>query len=133
MPTTDRWTGAYPAEVAKTERYSKGEFYFLRNKAGEAYAYNTLGVNALAIYLMVTSNKDRYRLTIASTGINGNPLPRGMSRSSFTRAIQELKECGFMILDESGNYWHFYDIPQDIEFEKSPTEEVEVFKSVPHE
>ncbi len=131
MPTNDKWTGAYPAEVAKTERYAKGELYSIRSRAGEAYACNTLGVNALAIYLVVTSNKDRYRLTIASTGINGQPLPRGMSRSSFTRAIQELKESGFMILDESGNYWHFYDMPQEVAFEESPTEEVEVFKTMP--
>lgn len=105
-----RWTDAYITTVHTTTN-GKTDLYSIRNKAGEAYAYNTLTVSALAIYLMVTSNKNGYPLTICSNSINGNPLPRGMSRRTYSRAMTELKENGFMVKDDKGDFWHFYDIP----------------------
>ena len=82
--------------------------------SGEAYAANVLGDKALRIYLMITANKDGYQCLVSSIGISGKPLPKGMSRSSFTRALNELIENGFMVKRDGCEIWDFYDTPQNV-------------------
>lgn len=87
----------------------------IRSKRGETIAINNLSDKALRIYLMLTSNADGFETTMSSNGIAGQPLPLGMSRSSYTRAIAELKENGFLVKRKDSSWWDFYDIPKEDE------------------
>ena len=115
----ERQTGAYVIQNHVCEKKYDGStdtLYSKRNKEGEKAAIYTLSDKALRIYLILTSNKDGYQLTMSSTQIGGEPLPFGMSRSSYTRAIKELKDAGFLVKRPgSANQWDFYDVPKNEE------------------
>lgn len=109
---TDRQTSAYICQVDNHQKGSREQLVSIRSKQGEEIAYNTLGDKALRIYLLVTSNKKGFRLTMSSTQIGGKPLPMNMSRASFTRAIKDLQDHGFLTRAEDGtNLWVFHDYP----------------------
>lgn len=115
---TDRQTGAYICQVDNHQKGSREQLVTIRSKQGEEIAYNTLSDKALRIYLLVTSNKKGFRLTMSSTQIGGKPLPQNMSRSSFTRAIKDLQEHGFLTrADDGTNLWVFHDYPVAVEEE----------------
>ena len=111
--TNDVQTGAYICQVDNHQQGSKQNLVSIRSKKGEEIAYNILSDKALRIYLMVTSNKKGFQLTMSSTQIGGKPLPpqKNMSRSSFTRAISQLKEKGFLTKKDNSSVWVFHDYP----------------------
>lgn len=106
-----RQTGAYICKVDNHQQGTKQNLVSIRSKEGEEIAYNTLGDKALRIYLLVTSNKNGFQLTMNSNGIGGKPLPLGMSRSSYTRAVKELIDNGFLTKAGQGDLWVFHDYP----------------------
>ena len=113
-----RQTGAYVCKVDNHQQGTKQKLVVIRSKEGEEIAYNTLGDKALRIYLLITSNKNGFQLTMNSKGIGGKPLPLNMSRSSYTRAVKELIDNGFLTkADDRGDLWIFHDYPESIEEE----------------
>lgn len=111
MASDDRQTGAYICQVDNHQQGSRQNLVTIRSKQGEEIAYNTLSDKALRIYLLVTSNKKGFQLTMSSTQIGGKPLPQNMSRSSFTRAIKQLKQKGFLTQRDGSPVWVFHDYP----------------------
>ena len=68
-----------------------------------------LGQNALKIYLLVTSNANGYHFLMTSNNVTEE---LGFSRSTYTRAIKELIDEGFLIKRTDGSeVWDFYDNP----------------------
>lgn len=107
----DRQSGAYICQVDNHQQGSRQNLVTIRSKQGEEIAYNTLSDKALRIYLLVTSNKKGFQLTMSSTQIGGKPLPMNMSRSTFTRAVAQLKEKGFLTQKDDSAIWVFHDYP----------------------
>lgn len=105
--------GAYMVQNHTQQKGSKDNLIVIRSKRGEELAYNVLGDKALRLYLMLTSNANGYQLFMSSTQVGGKPLPQGMSRSSFTRAVKELKDNGFLVKRENEDIWDFYDVPKE--------------------
>lgn len=124
MPETKQ-NGAYVVKNHTQQQGSKENLIVIRSKRGEEIAFNTLGDKALRIYLMLTSNANGFQCLVSSNGIAGKPLPLNMSRATFTRAINELKENGFLIKREGQDVWDFYDIPKVEEMK------IEIHKEVP--
>jgi len=46
---------------------------------------------------MLSANANGFKCLMNSNSIAGKPLPMNMSRSSFTRAVKELKDNGFLV------------------------------------
>ena len=93
----ERQEKAYMVRNHIQQKGSKQNLVAIRSKEGEAYAVNTLGDKALRIYLTLTANKDGFTCLVSNTQIAGKPLPKGMSRSTYTRAMKELEENGFLV------------------------------------
>lgn len=108
---SNRQTGAYVCQVDNHQQGSRQNLVTIRSKQGEEIAYNTLSDKALRIYLLVTSNKKGFQLTMSSTQIGGKPLPMNMSRPTFTRAVSQLKEKGFLTQKDNSPIWVFHDYP----------------------
>lgn len=111
MATDDRQTGAYVCQVDNHQQGSRQNLVTIRSKQGEEIAYNTLSDKALRIYLLVTSNKKGFQLTMSSTQIGGKPLPMNMSRATFSRAVKQLKQKGFLTQKDGSPIWVFHDFP----------------------
>lgn len=120
----ERQTTAYMVQNHTQERGSKENLIVIRSKEGEKIAYNSLGHSALKLYLALSSNRNGFTCIVSSTGIAGQPLPGKnqededgnvefipMSRSTFTRAIKELQDYGFLVPSDNGR-WDFYDKPK---------------------
>lgn len=107
----NKQTGAYVVQNHTLQSGSREELVSIRSKLGEEIAYNTLGDKALRIYLMLSSNRDGFQCLMSSNEIAGKPLPMGMSRATFTRAVTELKDNGFLIKRKDEDVWDFYDKP----------------------
>lgn len=114
MPETKQQR-AYHITNHTQQKGSKDNLIVIRSQKGEEIAYNVLGDKALRIYLMLTANANGFTCLMSSNQIGGKPLPQGMSRSSFTRAIRELKDNGFLVKREDEDKWDFYDTPKDAE------------------
>lgn len=111
----ERQSGGYIVENHTQQSGSKESLIVIRSKDGEAIAYNTLSDKALRIYLMLSANANGFKCLMNSNSIAGKPLPMNMSRSSFTRAVKELKDNGFLVQRKDEDTWDFYDFPRDEE------------------
>lgn len=130
MADNQRQQGAYLITNHTQQRGSKENLISIRSQKGEEIAYNYLGDKALRIYLMLTSNANGYQLLMSSTQIGGKPLPQGMSRSSFTRAIKELKDYGFLVKRDEEDIWDFYDTPKEMEEMLVEIHKKEIYKNL---
>ena len=106
---TERQQGAYQTTVRTQEKGSRENLLSIRSQQGEKIAMMRLGQNALKIYLLVTSNANGYHFLITSNNVTEE---LGFSRSTYTRAIKELIDEGFLIKRTDGSeVWEFYDNP----------------------
>ena len=105
----ERQQGAYQTTVRTQEKGSRENLLSIRSQQGEKIAMMRLGQNALKIYLLVTSNANGYHFLMTSNNVSEE---LGFSRSTYTRAIKELIDEGFLIKRTDGSeVWDFYDNP----------------------
>lgn len=104
-----RQTGAYQTVIKKQEKAQDKKLISIRSMDGERIAYKNLGLPALQIYLYMTRNRNGYPCLIWSNDIIEE---MGFSRPTYTRAIKELKEKGFLVKrDDDSEKWEFHDTP----------------------
>ena len=101
------------------QKGTKDNLVSIRSKEGERIAYTTLGDKALRLYLLITSNKDGVQMILSSNGLyigtTTQDLPK-MCRKTFTNAIKELKDNGFLVKNPNvKDGWIFKDKPEEVE------------------
>lgn len=80
-------------------------------------AYRDLNKGDFGLYLCLCGNMDGYRLELSPAAI----CPRlGYSDSTYRRAVEHLKEKGYLIHPKEGGGWHFYTTPQPTDYVKKP-------------
>lgn len=106
---TERQQGGYQTTVRTQERGSKENLLSIRSQQGEKIAMKSLSPSALKIYLFVTANANGYHFLLTSNGVIAE---LGFSRRTYTSAMKELIDQGFLIKREDGSeVWDFYDNP----------------------
>jgi len=103
-----RQTGAYQTTVKTQEKGSKDNLLSIRSQQGERIAMKTLTPSALKIYLFVTANANNYHFLLTSNDVTAE---LGISRRTYTSAIKELIDNGFLIKRADSEVWDFYDNP----------------------
>ena len=109
---SDRQVKPYKIKVNTQKKATEKEFVSVRSMEGQKIAYCTLSNNALRIYLMITAHSNTYSFTMGSETFNGKEWPFVISRSTYSRAIKELKDNGYLIKRDNSQIWDFYDYPQ---------------------
>lgn len=104
-----RQTGAYQTTVRTQQSGSKESLLSIRSQKGERLAMQVLSPSALKIYLYVTSNANNYHFLLWSKDVTEK---LGISRRTYTSAIADLIDNGFLIKRRDGSeVWDFYDNP----------------------
>ena len=106
----ERQTGAQLTPVRTQEKGTKSSLLSIRSQEGEKIAYNRLSPGALKIYLNVTANANGFHFPMTSNKLTQQC---GISKRTYTRAVKELIDEGFLVKrDDGSEEWEFHDKPE---------------------
>lgn len=103
--------------LSKSEKYKSlenGDVLVIRSREAERLAAKLLKDTAFKVWLYITGNKNEYNFDLSSADVIS---AYGISRRSYSSALKELEEVGYLVPKEQGGtrYYWFYDFPQKTE------------------
>ena len=94
--------------TVQKEDCSRKDLYAMYNLVALQHAMNDLKGESFKLWMYLGKNQDGYSFALSST----DAINWGIgSQSSYKRAVNELKEKGYLVKSES-RYYDFYELPK---------------------